>query len=95
VAGEKHTIRIGTENEEARAFMAGVYEKTIKEPVCTVKVNAAGQLGCRATPVSNAGSPALFAQLRREHAQVRYQQHEINQLASELQSLRREMRTRR
>jgi hypothetical protein len=35
----------------------------------------------------------LLAQLQREHAQASHQQHEIDQLASELQSLRREMPT--
>jgi hypothetical protein len=37
----------------------------------------------------------LLAQLQREHAQASHQQHEIDQLASELQSLRQEMRTHR
>lgn len=37
----------------------------------------------------------LLAQLQREHAQVSRQQHEIDQLASELQSLRQEVRTHR
>jgi len=95
VAGEKRTIRIGIENEEARAFMAGIYEKTIKEPVCTVKVNSAGQLGCKATPVSHAASSPVSTQLKRERAQVTRQQREIDRLAGELQSLRREMLTRR
>lgn len=37
----------------------------------------------------------LLTQLQREHTQVSHQQHEIDQLASELQSLRREMRAHR
>jgi hypothetical protein len=37
----------------------------------------------------------LLAQLQREHARASRQQHQIDQLASELQALRAEMHTRR
>jgi hypothetical protein len=97
-AADERTTRIGTENEKARAFVAGIYEKTVKTPACGVVVNSAGQLGCKtsaASGVSNEGSPVLLAQLQQEHAQVSSQQHEIDQLASELQSLREQIKTHR
>jgi hypothetical protein len=97
VTGDGRTTRIGVENTEARAFVAGIWKKSIKEPTCSVKVNAEGQLGCEmhASAVSSVGSPVLLAQLQQEHAQIGSQQQEIDRLASELQSLRQEVRTHR
>jgi hypothetical protein len=94
VLGDNRTTRVGTENTEARAFVAGIYEKTVKTPSCAVVVSSEGQLGCKTGPggaVSSGGSPALVAQLQSEHAQVDRQQEEIDKLASELQSLRQEV----
>jgi hypothetical protein len=54
-------------------------------------VNAVGQLGCETSPVSdisNQGSPILLEPLAQEHSQISQQQNEIDQLASELRSLR-------
>jgi hypothetical protein len=89
VAGDAGKIRIGTEGTQTEASMAGIYEKEIAKPTCIVKVNSAGQLGCKepgtlASSFSAAGSPALVAQVSR-------QQQEINQLASEVKSLREQI----
>jgi hypothetical protein len=93
VAGDAGTIRIGTKSTQTRAFMAGIYETTIQQPGCYVLVNSAGQLGCKAaeieSKVSGGESPALASQLVHERTRAEYQQSEINQLASELRSLRR------
>jgi hypothetical protein len=59
VAGEERTTRIGTESTNAKAFVAGVYKKTIPTPTCAVKVNAEGQLGCN--PEENSTAIATFA----------------------------------
>jgi hypothetical protein len=59
VAGEERTTRIGTENINAKAFVAGVYKKPIATPTCAVKVNAEGQLGCN--PEENSTAIATFA----------------------------------
>jgi hypothetical protein len=45
VAGEANTIRIGTENFQTGAFMAGIYGTTIGGSPINVIVNASGQLG--------------------------------------------------
>jgi hypothetical protein len=95
VAGDSGTIRIGTKSTQTRAFMAGIYETTIQEPGCYVLVNAAGQLGCKAAnieaKVSGGESPALVPQSAQEGSTIEHQQSEINQLASELRSLRQEI----
>jgi hypothetical protein len=59
VAAEKSTTRIGTEGNQTKAFMAGVYKKPITTPACAVKVNSAGQLGCN--PQENSTAVATFA----------------------------------
>lgn len=95
VAGDSGTIRIGTNSTQTRAFMSGIYETTIQQPACGVVVNAAGQLGCKSgeieAKVNSVESPALVSQLAYEHARAERQQNEIDQLASELRSLRREI----
>jgi endosialidase-like protein len=162
VVADKRTTRIGTENEEARAFMAGIWGKATAAPLETVKVDKNGQLVTAASssarfkqevhglgasaarvlrlrPVSYRYKPAyaqgndqlqygliaeqvarlfpalvqygpggkpsgvyyeqlpvlLLAQLQQEHARASHQQHEIDQLATEIQSLREQMRTHR
>jgi hypothetical protein len=45
-AGEAGTTRIGTEGQQKKTFMAGIWPSTISGPVCAVKVNSEGQLGC-------------------------------------------------
>jgi hypothetical protein len=46
VAAESGTTRIGTEGTQTKAYVAGIYEKPVTTPSCTVKVNSEGQLGC-------------------------------------------------
>jgi hypothetical protein len=61
VTSDQRTTRIGTEGSkaEARAFVAGIYKKTITTPTCAVKVNSEGQLGCN--PEENSTAIATFA----------------------------------
>jgi hypothetical protein len=82
-AAESHTIRIGTEHEGVRTFIAGIWKRKVKGPVCTVKVNAAGKLGCVKSETEE--PPALRAM----QAKVNRQQREIDQLTRELAALRR------
>ncbi len=90
VAGEAETTRIGTAvtPETAatpfRAFMAGIYLKTIPGPACKVVVDSSGQLGCKVEKVKK--GPSEVATLR---AQVSRQQQEIDRLISEVKSIRR------
>ncbi len=86
VAADNGTTRVGTEGTQTRAFMAGIYAKAIKGPACTVKVNAEGQLGCKVEKVKKGTSSSDESALV---SQVRQQQQEINQLASELKALRK------
>jgi Collagen triple helix repeat (20 copies) len=53
--GESGTTRIGTEANQKRAFVAGIWPTPISGLVCVVKVNAEGQLGCN--PTENSGPP--------------------------------------
>jgi hypothetical protein len=48
VFNEDNTTRIGTEGEQTRAFIAGIYNTTIKgAKPCKVSINEEGQLGCK------------------------------------------------
>lgn len=91
VKADSGTTRIGTESKQTRAFMAGIYEKTISTPTCTVIVNSSGQLGCKAmeSGAKSAGSTTDAASLEQANAKIERQQQEIETLASELKSLRR------
>jgi hypothetical protein len=60
VAAESGTTRIGSEGKQTRAFVAGVYQKGIAPPACSVLVNSEGQLGCSA-PRPGVGAVATFA----------------------------------
>jgi hypothetical protein len=47
VSSDTGTTRIGTNGEQKRAFMAGIYGVGVKGPACTVRVTSEGQLGCK------------------------------------------------
>jgi hypothetical protein len=59
VAAEEGATRIGSEGKQTKAFVAGVYKKTVTTPACAVKVNSEGQLGCN--PEENSTAIATFA----------------------------------
>jgi hypothetical protein len=93
VSGDERTTRIGTENEKARAFMAGIYRRAIEAPSCGVIVNSVGQLGCEDT--KGDASPTVAATMATDKAEIGRQQHEIAQMKDELQSLRQEIQAHR
>jgi hypothetical protein len=53
---DESTTRIGTETEKARAFIAGIYGRSLAGAVCTVNVNAEGQLGCGVGAIGPTGA---------------------------------------
>jgi hypothetical protein len=55
VATEDNTIRIGTEGTQKRAFVAGIWPTPIGGPLCIVKVNSEGQLGCNPGEIAEKG----------------------------------------
>jgi hypothetical protein len=84
--GDENIIRIGA--EQAKTFVAGIYEATVKAPSCSVVVSSAGQLGCN---TSEGKSSALLAALKREQTRGERQQSQIDDLADELRALRKEV----
>jgi hypothetical protein len=85
-AGESGTIRIGTATQ-ARAFLQGVYGKTIGGPTQGVVVNSAGRLGTAPAPAA----PALKSQsktLGRLRDNLREQRAENRRQSAEIASLR-------
>jgi hypothetical protein len=86
--GDNDIIRIGS--AQSKAYIAGVYEKTVSSPSCGVVVSSVGQLGCKTTP-SPPSDTAMITELNQEHARGERQQHEIDQLAGELRALRGEI----
>jgi hypothetical protein len=87
--GDSQIIRIGS--EQAKTFVAGIYEKTVKTPTCSVIVSSTGQLGCKSS--ADAAS-VTDAALQREQTRGEHLQSQIDQLASELRALRKEVAAR-
>jgi hypothetical protein len=84
LAGDAAKIRIGTSGTQTAAFLAGVNGVTIPGPTKTVVVNANGQLG---TAPAGSAPPAPG----NGTAQIRRQQHEIDQLKAENAKLQRQL----
>jgi hypothetical protein len=83
VAGESGAIRIGTDGDQTRAFLAGVTGKSIPGPAQPVLVNAQGQLGTAtaASAASSAKAPSADRQLR---AKLNRLQRAVRQLRTEV-----------
>jgi hypothetical protein len=97
VAADAGKIRIGTSGTQTAAFMAGVSGVTISGPTKTVVINSSGQLGTAPAGTAPTASSvqttqrapelsptrALGLRLGKTSAQVRRQQHQINQLTAQ------------
>lgn len=91
VFNEDNTTRIGTEGEQTRAFIAGIYNTTIKgAKPCKVSINEEGQLGCKVEKTKKEKAASIDdTEVSTLQAQVARQQQEINQLAGEIKELRK------
>jgi hypothetical protein len=99
VAADADKIRIGTQGTQTAAYLAGVYGVTPSGTTKTVVINSSGQLGSTTTPASAdaaasssqttrsapelSATRALGLRLGKTSAQVRRQQHQINQLTAQ------------
>ncbi|HYB23709.1 MAG TPA: hypothetical protein VED41_07920 [Solirubrobacteraceae bacterium] len=80
-SADNGTTRIGTEGTQTRAFVAGIYGKTIPGPTCKVLVNSAGQLGCKAEKGKKESVEMV--------EELDHQQQEIDELSAEVKALRK------
>ena len=85
--GESGTIRIGSNAKQTKAFLAGVWNKTIPGPTKAVVVDAAGRLGTGPAPAA----PATSQTVSRLRAQNRRQSDQLRQLRDAVQRLRQQV----
>jgi hypothetical protein len=84
VAGDTGRIRIGTASAQSQAFLAGVFGVVPPGATKAVVVNSSGQLGT-ATLASGAPAPSVS----RLQVQLRTERRRVDQLAAQLEQLRR------
>ena len=85
--GDSGKVKIGTKGKENAAFLQGVYDSAIPGPMKTAVPNASGRLGTAAAAakrsiLSAAAGRQPFAELRRQHREIRQLREEVRRRAS-------------